>query len=103
MPVDELRRIRITYCDRCKWLARAAWYAQELLSTYAADINEVALAPADDAGVFRIEVGTVCVMDRSTDGFLEAKLLKRRVRDLIAPGRALGHVDQSSDSEKGLS
>lgn len=33
--------------------------------------------------------------DRKSDGgFPETKELKRRVRDLVEPGRGLGHVDQ---------
>jgi len=28
-------RITITYCRQCQWLLRAAWMAQELLSTFA--------------------------------------------------------------------
>ena len=38
-------RIAITYCTQCQWLLRAAWMAQELLSTFGADIAEVALVP----------------------------------------------------------
>ena len=93
MNNGQTARIKVFYCSRCKWLARAAWYAQELLSTYAEDLEEVAIAPAKTAGEFRILVGDTCVLDRTVDGFLEAKILKRRVRDIIAPERALGHVD----------
>lgn len=35
------------------------------------------------------------IWDRKTDGgFPETKELKRRVRDLVEPGRGLGHVDR---------
>jgi Rdx family len=35
------------------------------------------------------------VWDRKTDGgFPETKELKRRIRDLVEPGRGLGHVDR---------
>ncbi len=37
--------IRITYCTQCRWLLRAAWLAQELLSTFATDLGEVVLVP----------------------------------------------------------
>ena len=30
--------IVITYCTQCQWLLRAAWLAQELLSTFADDL-----------------------------------------------------------------
>jgi selenoprotein W-related protein len=39
-------RIVIAYCTQCHWLLRAAWMAQELLSTFSADLGEVALAPS---------------------------------------------------------
>lgn len=87
-----MARITIRYCPQCRWLARAAWYAQELLGTFEADLAEVALCPAP-AGVFAIAVDDAVVMDRKVDGFLPAKDLKQRVRDRIAPQRDLGHVD----------
>lgn len=38
--------------------------------------------------------------DRTVDGgFPETKELKRRVRDIIAPGRDLGHVDRAAAKE----
>ncbi len=38
-------RVRFTYCTQCHWMLRAAWMAQELLSTFAAELREVALRP----------------------------------------------------------
>lgn len=41
------------------------------------------------------EVTTQVLWDRKLDGgFPETKELKRRVRDVIEPGRDLGHVDR---------
>ncbi|WP_149360304.1 SelT/SelW/SelH family protein [Lolliginicoccus suaedae] len=86
-------RVIITYCARCGWLLRATWMAQELLTTFAADLAEVALRPGP-SGSFRIDVDTSTVWDRTIDGgFPDIADLKRRVRDVIAPGRALGHTD----------
>ncbi|MEE2755322.1 MAG: SelT/SelW/SelH family protein [Myxococcota bacterium] len=93
MIEDRQTRIEISYCPGCRWLARAAWYAQELLTTFADDLSEVALIPSRDTGTFQIRLGDVLIMDRATDGFLEAKFVKRLVRDHLAPGRPLGHVD----------
>ena len=39
-------RIEIRYCTLCRWMLRAAWLAQELLSTFDSDLGEVALVPA---------------------------------------------------------
>ena len=88
-------RVRIRYCTRCRWLLRAGWLAQELLSTFADELEEVALAPSDVAGTFRVELDGAPLWDRRTDGgFPQARELKQRVRDAIAPGRDLGHLDR---------
>ena len=90
-------RIEIHYCRQCQWLLRAAWYAQELLSTFSEEIGEVALIPGT-GGVFQVTCDGVLVWDRkSMDGFPEIKQLKQLVRDQIAPERTLGHVDRKSD------
>ena len=86
-------RITITYCTQCRWLLRAAWLAQELLSTFGQDLGEVALVPGE-GGVFRIAVDDVQIWDRKEQGgFPEAAVLKQLVRDRIDPGRDLGHAD----------
>ncbi|MBP0438082.1 SelT/SelW/SelH family protein [Tianweitania sediminis] len=92
-------RVTITYCTQCQWLLRAGWLAQELLSTFATELGEVALQPGT-GGIFEIwcqaENGEpVLVWERKRDeGFPEAKVLKQRVRDVIAPERDLGHSDR---------
>lgn len=45
----EKPRIVITYCTQCQWLLRAGWMAQELLSTFGADLGEVTLVPGTGA------------------------------------------------------
>jgi selenoprotein W-related protein len=91
-------RITIEYCPRCGWLLRAAWLAQELLTTFEAELGEVALIPSAESGTFRIQVAGAPVWSRQADGgFPAAAELKRRVRDHVAPGRALGHVDPKGD------
>lgn len=75
-------------------MLRAAWMAQELLSTFESEIEAVTLKPGS-GGVFEIRVGDRRVWSRKDDGgFPEIKVLKQRVRDVIAPGRDLGHVDR---------
>lgn len=87
-------RIAITYCTQCQWLLRAAWMAQELLSTFGDDIAEVALVPGT-GGRFEITCDDALIWDRKRDGgFPEAKVLKQRVRDIVWPERDLGHSDR---------
>lgn len=87
--------IQITYCTQCRWLLRAAWYAQELLTTFENELASVALCPGK-GGVFQVSVDGDTVWSRQLeDRFPEAKELKQRVRDRIAPGRDLGHADRA--------
>jgi len=86
--------IEIRYCTQCQWLLRAAWLAQELLSSFSEDLERVALLPAT-GGVFSITCNGQQIWERKTDGgFPEARVLKQRVRDLIDPARDLGHNDR---------
>jgi selenoprotein W-related protein len=86
-------RVEIEYCARCRFLARAAWTAQELLTTFADELGEVALVPGA-GGVFQVRVGGELVWCRRQEGrFPELAELKRRVRDRVAPGKSLGHSD----------
>jgi selenoprotein W-related protein len=88
-----LPRIEIEYCTQCRWLLRAAWVAQELLTTFQQELGEVALIPGS-GGVFEIRAGGATVWSRTAEGrFPEIKELKQRVRDVVAPDRNLGHSD----------
>ena len=94
MEMPRQPRIEIEYCTQCRWLLRAAWMAQELLTTFAAELGEVALLPGR-GGVFEVRVEGETIWSRAAQGrFPEAKELKQRVRDYVAPGRDLGHVDR---------
>ena len=86
--------VTITYCTQCRWLLRAAWMMQELLTTFEAELGGVTLVPGS-GGVFEIRAGETLVWSRAAEGrFPEIKELKQRVRDVVAPGRDLGHVDR---------
>ncbi len=75
-------------------MLRAAWYAQELLSTFEKELGEVALVPSEEAGIFEIRLNGESLVSRKALGrFPEAKAVKRLVRDRLAPDRDLGHVD----------
>jgi len=95
-------RVEITYCTQCRWLLRAGWTAQELLTTLGEELGEVALVPGS-GGVFDVRVDGHTVWSRQQTGrFPELKELKQLVRDLVAPGRDLGHSDRShGDQELG--
>ena len=86
-------RAEIEYCTQCHWLARAAWLAQELLTTFEDELAEVALRPGR-GGVFVVRVDGDVVWDRKVDGFPDPVSVKRVVRDRVAPDRQLGHADK---------
>lgn len=89
-------RVEIVYCTGCRWLLRAAWMAQELLTTFEHELGEVALVPGS-GGIFEVRVNDVLIWSRQTEGrFPEIKELKQRVRDHVAPDRDLGHADRSN-------
>ena len=89
--------MEIEYCTQCRWVARAAWLAQELLTTFEADLGEVALVPGG-GGDFLVRVRGEVVWDRRVQGFPEPSAVKRVVRDRVTPGRDLGHVERRGDS-----
>ena len=60
-------RVEIEYCSKCKWMLRAA--------------STTSASTAGPSGRAR------------DSGFPEIKILKQRVRDIVAPGRDLGHID----------
>ena len=87
-------RVEIVYCTQCRWLLRAAWTAQELLTTFEPDLGEVALRPGT-GGVFEVRIGEDVLWSRESQGrFPDLKELKQLVRDRVAPGRDLGHSER---------
>jgi selenoprotein W-related protein len=87
-------RVEIEYCTQCRWLLRAAWMAQELLTTFEAELGGVALVPGA-GGVFEVRVDGTTIWSRKERGrFPESKELKQLVRDRVAPDRDLGHADR---------
>jgi len=74
-------------------MLRAAWMAQELLTTFQDEMGEVALMPGT-GGVFEVRVGDELIWSRAEQGrFPDIKELKQLVRDRIAPERDLGHSE----------
>lgn len=77
-------------------MLRAAWMAQELLTTFEKELGEVALQPGN-GGVFTVSADGQQIWDRVADGgFPDIKELKQRVRDHIAPDKSLGHSERQS-------
>ena len=88
-------RVEIEYCPGCRWLMRAGWTAQELLSTFESELAEVAIVPGSDAGVFVVRLDDEVIFDRRVRGrFPELRELKQQIRDRVAPARDLGHSDR---------
>jgi selT/selW/selH-like putative selenoprotein len=110
-----LPRVAITFCTQCRWMLRAAYFAQELLSTFGGSLGEVALIPAT-GGLFTVhltykpesegegsdvQTREILLWDRKAEGgFPETKILKQRVRNLIEPGKDLGHSDKPANKVK---
>lgn len=87
-------RLEIEYCTQCRWLMRAAWMAQEVLTTFEVEMGEVALRPGT-GGVFEVRLDGQTIFSRSSHGrFPESKELKQLIRDRIAPDRHLGHSEK---------
>lgn len=87
-------RLEINYCTQCRWLMRAAWMAQELLTTFEGELGEVALVPGT-GGIFDVHLDGELIYSRKEEGrFPESKELKQLVRDRISPEKPLGHSDR---------
>lgn len=88
--------VAITYCTGCRWLLRAAYFGQELMSTFGDEINSLSLIPGrhDQAGIFKVTFDGHVLWDRAEEGgFPEITELKQRARDRLDPLKDLGHSD----------
>ena len=100
MPFDDFsappiasRKVVIHYCNLCRWMLRSTWLAQELLTTFADELESVTLHPGS-GGVFAVWYNDTLIWERQRDGgFPEAKELKQRLRDQLCPDKPLGHSD----------
>jgi selenoprotein W-related protein len=86
--------VEIKYCTQCRWLLRAAWLAQELLTTFDSDIGRLSLVPGT-GGIFEVRLNNNIIFSRKEmQRFPESKELKQLIRDQIDPERSLGHSDR---------
>lgn len=87
-------RVEIEYCTQCHWLLRAAWMAQELLTTFETELAQVALVPGT-GGIFEVRLDGETLYSRKAEGrFPESKELKQLIRDRLVPDMDLGHSDR---------
>jgi selenoprotein W-related protein len=69
--------------------------AQELLTTFDAEIGEIALVPGK-GGIFEVRVDEHTIWSlKERRRFPEIAELKQVVRDRVAPGKELGHSDRT--------
>jgi selenoprotein W-related protein len=69
--------ITIEYCPKCGWLLKAAYMAQEILTTFTDDLKSISLVPSEVAGRFSISLNEKVIFDRKGQGrFPEIKELK---------------------------
>jgi selenoprotein W-related protein len=87
--------VTIEYCPKCHWLLRAAYMAQELLSTFSDELYAVTLQPSEVAGHYSIRINEEVIYDHKEWGhFPEIKEIKQLVRDKVCPEKNLGHSDK---------
>ena len=88
--------IKINFCTKCGWLTRASWLSQEFINTFESDISSINLVP-DRNGKFEIRCSNVMIFSRKKEGkFIDLKLMKQRIRDIVNPSMNLGHSDVKS-------
>jgi selenoprotein W-related protein len=87
--------VTIEYCPKCGWMLRAAYMAQELLTTFTSELKGVLLQPSETEGRYTVFINEEILFDRKEQGrFPEVKELKQLLRDHTAPGKSLGHSDK---------
>ena len=85
-------RVEITYCTRCKFLLRAAWLAQELLTTFESELSEVALRPGS-GGIFEVRLdGEVIASNANSGPMPDTGGVKRLLRDRYWEGHGTSIV-----------
>ncbi|GAB9464066.1 Selenoprotein w-related family [Globisporangium polare] len=107
---EEAFVVEIEYCTGCRWMLRAAWLGQELITTFQNELHAVKLTPnSNTGGVFQVYVYDENTCDlrvgssdekellwsrKAVGRFPESKELKQIVRDFISPDKGLGHSDK---------
>ena len=79
--------VEIEYCSQCGFLLRSAWMAQELLTTFVAELGGVTLKPGS-GGIFEVRVDGCCcgqknrkvVIRRQKNSNNDCAITSRRIR-----------------------
>ena len=94
-------RVEIVYCTKCRWLLRAAWMAQELLTTFDGEIAELVLKPGTAEVAFAVVddyhgqgIGTVLM--RHLAELARRGGLQTLVADVLPENRAMLRVLEKS-------
>jgi selenoprotein W-related protein len=75
-------------------MLRAAWMAEELLTTFEEELGGVTLVPGT-GGVFVVRIEGEIIWSRKELGrFPDIVELKQLVRDAVAPQKSLGHSEK---------
>jgi selenoprotein W-related protein len=83
--------VSIEYCQVCNFRGRAAWLAQELLSTLEGDLAGVTLIPGR-GGIFEVRVDGETVFSHEREGrFPEPRELKDAVLTKLGRSPASRH------------
>lgn len=76
-------------------MLRVVYTAQELLTTFTEDIHGVLLQLSEVSRSFIIRAAELMIYDRwEARHFPEIKEFKQLVRDMVTPGKSLGHSDK---------
>ena len=74
--------------------------AQEFLTTFEGELQSVTLVPSEVNGRYTIFINDNKIFDRKeSGGFLEIKELKQLIRDVVSPGKNLGHSDKKQSQQ----
>lgn len=88
-------RLEIEYCSQCRFILRASWLSQELLTTFVDELGEMALVPGS-GGIFEVWLDGERLWNKKEAGrFAEPKEIKQLIRNRVAPTKNLGHSDRT--------
>mmetsp|Transcript_2001 Transcript_2001/g.3629 ORF Transcript_2001/g.3629 Transcript_2001/m.3629 type:complete len:360 (+) Transcript_2001:2936-4015(+) len=90
-----LPNVNVKYCNVSKWMMRANWICQEILSTFQDEVRSVTLIPMrssieEKSGIFEVSISDRIVWNRKKDGkAFHIEKIKSRIRDIVSPDKDL--------------